>query len=185
MSVEATRRRIVEATMALHAEQGITATRWEDIARRSGVGLATVYRHFPSLDELVPACGELTNEVLAPPTRAEAAAMYPAGMPLAQRLDLLVTTWCRFYDRGGEVVAGVRREAHLVGALQAWIDELDEARRAHVRAALAEAATPENLRVGMALTQEGLWASLGSAEAPEVIRTLLARWIDRAPPPGG
>src|SRR5438552_15646145 len=53
---EATRKRIVDAAIALHAEKGAVGTSWPDIAKRADVALGTVYRHFPSLDQLVPAC---------------------------------------------------------------------------------------------------------------------------------
>src|SRR3954470_15034554 len=66
-TVEQTRRRIGEATRELHEELGIVGTSWDQIARRAGVGVGTVYRHFPSLDELVPACGALVSETLAMP----------------------------------------------------------------------------------------------------------------------
>ena len=66
-AVAQTRRRIIDATRALHTEQGIAATSWDDIAARAGVGVGTVYRHFPSLDELVPACGEISMQVIALP----------------------------------------------------------------------------------------------------------------------
>ena len=49
-AVAQTRRRIVDATLELHTEQGIAATSWDDIAARAGVGVGSVYRHFPSLD---------------------------------------------------------------------------------------------------------------------------------------
>ena len=64
-----TRRRIVEATRELHIEQGIAATSWDDIAARAGVGVGTVYRHFPSLDELIPACGEIVRRPSRCPPR--------------------------------------------------------------------------------------------------------------------
>src|SRR2546423_15322144 len=51
-----TRRRIVDAAIALHAEKGVLGTSWPDIARRADVALGTGYRHFPSRDQLVPAC---------------------------------------------------------------------------------------------------------------------------------
>src|SRR3712207_4626602 len=66
-AAEETRRRIVAAAQALHTEQGVAATSWEDIAERAGVGVGTVYRHFPSLDELVPACGRVVMDTLALP----------------------------------------------------------------------------------------------------------------------
>src|SRR5438067_11979435 len=50
-----TRRRIVDAAITLHAEKGVLGTSWPDIAKRADVALGTVYRHFPSLDQLVPA----------------------------------------------------------------------------------------------------------------------------------
>ena len=53
-AVEETRQRILEATLALHSEKGIFGTSWQDIAHRADVSVGTVYKHFPSLDELVP-----------------------------------------------------------------------------------------------------------------------------------
>src|SRR5688500_5791576 len=50
-AVAETRRRIIDATRALHTERGIAATSWDDIAARAGVGVGTVYRHFPSPDD--------------------------------------------------------------------------------------------------------------------------------------
>ncbi len=51
-----TRRRIVEATVALHEAQGVARTSISDIAERAGVERATVYRHFPDERELLTAC---------------------------------------------------------------------------------------------------------------------------------
>jgi AcrR family transcriptional regulator len=65
-AVEETRRRIVEAKLALHSEKDMFDTSWKDIAERADVSVATVYKHFPSLDELVPACGALIMAITAP-----------------------------------------------------------------------------------------------------------------------
>src|SRR5438093_12453937 len=62
-----TRRRIVDAAIALHAEKGILGTSWPDIARRADVALGTVYRYFPSLDQLVPACTSENAALVRPP----------------------------------------------------------------------------------------------------------------------
>nr|WP_307727956.1 TetR/AcrR family transcriptional regulator [Massilia terrae] len=51
-----TTRRIIEAAIALHAERGGMATTHADIAARSGVSVATVYKHFPSRESLLPHC---------------------------------------------------------------------------------------------------------------------------------
>jgi AcrR family transcriptional regulator len=64
-AVDQTRQRIVDATVEAHRELGIRATSWDEIARRAGVGVGTVYRHFRSLDELLPACGEIVEQIMA------------------------------------------------------------------------------------------------------------------------
>ncbi len=66
-SVEQTRRRIVEAAKILHADQGILGTSYEEIARRADVAPATVYRQFPTLSDLLPACA-CSIHVLQPPS---------------------------------------------------------------------------------------------------------------------
>ena len=53
---EETRRRIVEATVALHLEKGPAVTRISEIARRAGVQRVTVYNHFPYETSLLAAC---------------------------------------------------------------------------------------------------------------------------------
>jgi AcrR family transcriptional regulator len=55
-AMEETRRRIVEATVALHAEQGVLATSYAQIAARADVAVPTVYKHFPKQAELIFAC---------------------------------------------------------------------------------------------------------------------------------
>ncbi len=51
-----TRRRIVEAAVALHEAVGGSRTTISDIAERAGVERATVYRHFPDERALFTAC---------------------------------------------------------------------------------------------------------------------------------
>jgi AcrR family transcriptional regulator len=51
-----TRQRIVEATVALHQEVGMLRTTIKEIAQRSGVERATVYRHFADERALIHAC---------------------------------------------------------------------------------------------------------------------------------
>ena len=54
-----TRRRIVEATVDLHAERGPAHTSITAIAERAGVQRHTVYAHFPTERELGLACSGL------------------------------------------------------------------------------------------------------------------------------
>ncbi|WP_204059691.1 helix-turn-helix domain-containing protein [Microbispora corallina] len=46
------RARILEAAEAVFAAQGVSAST-EDVARRAGVGIGTVFRHFPTKESLV------------------------------------------------------------------------------------------------------------------------------------
>jgi AcrR family transcriptional regulator len=55
------RERVLAAARAVFAEQGVDA-QMDDVARRADVGVGTVYRHFPTKDELVNA---LTDELFA------------------------------------------------------------------------------------------------------------------------
>jgi AcrR family transcriptional regulator len=61
-SEAATRRRIVEATVALHTERGPARTTISDVAERAGVQRHTVYAHFPTERDLGMACSGLTME---------------------------------------------------------------------------------------------------------------------------
>jgi len=53
-----TRRRIVEATIELHSKFGPMRTSILAIAERAGVERPTVYRHFPTTDELFATCSD-------------------------------------------------------------------------------------------------------------------------------
>ena len=84
-AVAQTRQRIIAAARELHGERGIAATSWDDIAARAGVGVGTVYRHFPSLDELIPACGAITMQVIALPDPASVPALFERAAEPAER----------------------------------------------------------------------------------------------------
>jgi len=58
------REKVVAAASAAFAESGLEA-QVEDIARRAGVGVGTVYRHFPTKDALVDALAMQHFEQLA------------------------------------------------------------------------------------------------------------------------
>src|ERR1700712_1315559 len=54
VDAERNREKVVEAARAVFAEQGLDAST-NEIARRAGVGVATLCRRFPTRDELVAA----------------------------------------------------------------------------------------------------------------------------------
>src|SRR5688572_24453171 len=109
-AVARTRQRIVEATRELHGEQGIAATSWDDIAARAGVGVGTVYRHFPSLDELIPACGKITMQLVAPPDPATVPTLFARAREPGERIERLVREAFALYERGAPQLRAIRRE---------------------------------------------------------------------------
>jgi AcrR family transcriptional regulator len=57
VDAERNRGRIMEAAQAAFAEHGLGVP-LEDVAGRAGVGIATLYRRFPTRDDLIAACFE-------------------------------------------------------------------------------------------------------------------------------
>jgi AcrR family transcriptional regulator len=134
-SVERTRGRIVEATMALHAERGIFGTSWRDIAERADVSVATVYKHFPTLAELVPACGERVARISRPPTPDDVERTFRGARRLEERLSRLVAVFFDFYERGEPYLEVDARERQLA-EVREWEASLRDLRERFVGEAL-------------------------------------------------
>lgn len=124
---EETRRRIVEATAKLHGERGVFGTSWRDIAEEADVAVGTVYSHFPTLDELLPACGRLVMERARPPVPESAAEIVADAHDAEERLLRVARELFRFYERGGPHLEVDARERELPG-MREW----EESQRADV-----------------------------------------------------
>ena len=135
-----TRRRIVEATAELHGQNGVLGTSWQDIAKQADVSVATVYAHFPSLDELLPACGALVMERVRPPTTESATEVIGDAQSLEERFERVATELFDFYERGGPHIEVDVRERQLPG-MREWEDHLLDVVTAFVREASAPAST--------------------------------------------
>ncbi len=109
------REKVLAAARAAFGETGIH-TQVDDIARRAGVGVGTVYRHFPTKDALVDALAEVHFDGLAD---AVEAALDVEGDPWTVFADTIWSTasraaadvaWC-------EIIAGHPRsvEAAAIG----------------------------------------------------------------------
>ena len=116
-----TRRRITEATVALHEEVGPARTTVAEVARRAGVTRLTVYNNFPEERELFAACQGHWIERHPPP------ALDPAEG--ARGGAARAYGWYRETARMAE---NVRRDRALVPELDALMRET--ARRADGRA---------------------------------------------------
>jgi len=172
-AVAQTRQRIIDATRALHTEQGIAATSWDDIAARAGVGVGTVYRHFPSLDDLVPACGADAMKVIALPEPGEAPSLFEAA---GDRIERLVQLAFAIYERGAPELHVIRNEPGAHPSVARGERELDASLAALVEAAGVPA---EERAVVRAMIDLGTWQALrdqgvGPAEAVDAVSRMLA-----------
>ena len=179
-AVARTRQRIVNATLELHGEQGIAATSWDEIAARAGVGVGTVYRHFPSLDELIPACGEITMQLVALPDAATVPALFKHATETAERIELLVREAFAIYERAAPVLRAIRREADVHPRVAQDRHELEASLSALVDTALGPLDTTQQDRaLARALVDLNTWEALrdqglGPAESVAAISDTLA-----------
>lgn len=132
---EETRRRIVEATARLHGEKGVFGTSWQDIAKEADVSVATVYAHFPSLDDLLPACGALVMERVRPPSPESAAEVVGDAQTLEERFERVAHELFSFYERGGPHIDVDVRERQIPG-MREWETYLLDMVTAFVREAV-------------------------------------------------
>jgi AcrR family transcriptional regulator len=116
---ESIRQRILQSTLALHSQKGIFGTSWKDIAQHADVSLATVYNYFPSLDELVPACGELMAAIVQPPSLNDAGSIFASAITLEERIACLIKTLLDFYERG-EPYLEIDHQERTLQSVQEW-----------------------------------------------------------------
>jgi AcrR family transcriptional regulator len=164
-----TREAILDAAYALFAQRGYDATRMEEIAERAEIGTSTLYRYFPTKDELVigPLAlrGQMAEELLARP------ADEPLDVALGHALVAILTTPRPDNDRirmlsalvdsspalQSRLIAEAERERdQLALAISTWrgrpaddLHSLLTARLAlvfleHVATGLLESAAPDN-----------------------------------------
>jgi AcrR family transcriptional regulator len=133
-----TNSRIVEAAKALHAERGVLGTSWQDIAERAGVSPVTVYRHFRSLSELIPACARSFVDSIAPLSEEDARAAFATLESPFERLEMLIRDDCACYERGREWFHAAMRESDLVPELGAVVSAQQATLATLIRAALEE-----------------------------------------------
>lgn len=115
-AVDQTRRAIVEATMRCHARQGILATTIQDVAKEADVALGTVYRHFPTLNDLVGACGQASLELLGLPDRRQAKQRFDGARSRTERIARLLDAVASLYQPAAKSFLAVRAAADTLPA---------------------------------------------------------------------
>jgi AcrR family transcriptional regulator len=122
-----TRLRITEATVELHGTVGPARTTVSAVAERAGVQRATVYRHFPTEEDLFEACTSHWRARNPPP---DPAAWAEVTDPAA-RLRLALGELYGWYGRTSYMLERADRDAPHVEALR----PAAEGRAAYVQAA--------------------------------------------------
>jgi AcrR family transcriptional regulator len=110
-----TRRRIVEATSALHEEVGPARTTVAEIARRAGVQRLTVYNNFPNETGLFEACGEHSMAKNPPPDPSAALAIDDP----AERLHAVLGPQYNWYRDSARGFENLQRDRLVLPALDA------------------------------------------------------------------
>lgn len=177
-AAEETHRRIVEATFALHMEQGVAATTMTQIAERAGVSVGTVYHHFPQYDDAIRACGEHAL-ALAPPPGPD---LFAGAKTRGARIERLVRAVFDRYERIPNY-EGVRAERGKFAPLRAQFAAESQTVRELVAAAIGRGADAANAATIVALIEPGVWqalrvAGLATAAASRQIAGVLNAWLD-------
>lgn len=155
---DATRERILKATMAVHDEKGVAPATYADIAERAGVGQATVSRHFPRIGDLVRACGMHVWQEMQPPTPDTAPGVFAGLTTLPERVKRLVAELDAFYTRGELRLRLASRDRELVPELHGFLSAVEGGVEALVREALhGTKVSDETLRVTIALLSFPSW----------------------------
>jgi AcrR family transcriptional regulator len=189
-AAESTRRKIVEATFALHSEQGVAATSMKHIAARAGVSVGSVYHHFPTYDDAIGACGQLVLEK-DPPLDAS---IFDGLADWPDRVARLLSAQYGQYARL-PVLEVARAERHVSPRLEAFLAEEERHRRALAAEALAPMDHDERAVPALAaLADIGAWRALVSAGfdtdgaaklATEMMHVWLAPWLRTEENPHG
>ncbi|HWM11017.1 MAG TPA: hypothetical protein VNO82_16800, partial [Solirubrobacteraceae bacterium] len=136
------------------------------------VGVGTVYRHFPSLDELIPACGDITRQVLALPDPARVQALFGGADGPQERMELLVREAFAIYERGAPQLRAIRNEPDVHPNVAEAGEEVEATLAALVDAAVEPfEITPADRAVVRAMIDLNTWDALreqGVAQAEAV-----------------
>lgn len=124
-----TRRRITEAAVELHGSVGPARTTVSAVAERAGVQRHTVYRHFPTDEDLFAACSAHFTELHPLP---DIDAWRTEADP-AVRFEAALTEMYEHYAETAHMWTNVLRDADLVAALpqtlvplERYLDDMTE-----------------------------------------------------------
>ncbi|MBF9033588.1 TetR family transcriptional regulator [Rhodobacterales bacterium HKCCE2091] len=161
-----TRERILRATMELHVAQGVATTSYADVAARAGVGAATVYRHFPTADSLVEACGARFLDAIGPPRAADADALFDGARDVTERLARLAEALDAFHARAEGPLWCAVRDADRVPQLADFLETVRAEVTGFTAAALGVDPGSETARTAAAILDFEVWRRLVLSGVP-------------------
>lgn len=174
-----TRERIVQAAMELHDEKGVASTSIVDVASRAGVGAATVLRHFPTVGNLVSACGQHVVAEMRPPSPDDVRQIYDGIETTSGRLKKLIQELDAFFSRGELRLTAAANDRKRIVELDRFLQMVEAGIEALVREALASEQPGEQL-VGVitALCDIAVWRriqalDIGKAERQSILGDVL------------
>ena len=132
-AAEEARRRIVEATAALHAQHGAVGTSHAMIAQEAGVSLPTVYKYFPTRDDLIPAC---TGLVASRAPLALDERLFDGLRQVPERVRALALALFRLHEYFAPWLRWTEADAASIPALREYLEAGRKARLELVRLAL-------------------------------------------------
>lgn len=115
---------LLDAALALFVEKGFAATRSEEVAARAGVAKGTLYRYYPSKDELFKA---MVRENLSVHIAESAAQAAQYDGPIAELLQQMMQAWWAKVGHGnaGGVCKIMMIEArHFPELARFYVDEV-------------------------------------------------------------
>jgi AcrR family transcriptional regulator len=121
---EETRRRITEATVALHQEVGPAKTTVAEVARRAGVTRLTVYNNFPEERELFASCQGHWME------------LHPLQLDPSEGAEAVLRSLYGWYRATARMAENVRRDRARLPALDALMRDTADARMSALTEAL-------------------------------------------------
>ncbi len=137
-----TRRRIVEATSALHEEVGPARTTVAEIARRAGVQRLTVYNNFPNETELFDACGRHSMDRNPPPDPSAALAIEDPS----ERLRAVLRPLYLWYRKNARATENLQRDRLVMPALDTVMRIRIDQHFANLAKAVASGFAPKGRR---------------------------------------
>lgn len=161
------RDRILATALELHVSNGVLETTWELLADRAGVPVEAIDERFPTVEDLVPACGGLAFAQMRLPPPEAAAGLF-ADRDAGERLRILVATLFDLYDRVASAIEMLRRDSGRLAVLDHSRTAVEESIDAMVAAALDPSRrTPEMVGLVRALTDIPVWRALRRADLDE------------------